>query len=196
MPSRAAFLKESRFSRAQGEKNGVVKTTLQLSGDPQQQFVLGDQIIVEGAVKFDVLEGQPVTVQKSPEGTHLIDYVVDDLLSGYVHEASSEAYPVGKTGVSADGDAAFPTEADGAVHDGRVGGMKPAGDIGGGDEAHHPLIAADGVGAEGFSHIAVEIDECRHGVSNNAKNDASSRMDMPSVLALSNFDPGASPATT
>lgn len=98
--------------------------------------------------------------------------------------------------MGADPDPVFFAEAHGPVHYGGVRGVEAAGDIGGGEVGNDPGIAADGIGAVGFSHVAVQIDEWFHGVSINLKKAPSSSTEMPRAFALASLAPGDVPATT
>ena len=51
------------------------------------------------------------------------------------------------------------SETDRLPHHCGVAGVKAARDVGGCDAAHHVRVSAHSIGAEGFAHVAIQVDE-------------------------------------
>jgi hypothetical protein len=94
--------------------------------------------------------------------THLVENVGLDLGGVGRDLAAPEAPQVEVARVRPDRDPRAHRPGDGAIDDGRVPGVEPAGHVGRGDVDEHGLVRAHGVGPEGLPEVGVEIDALAH----------------------------------
>ena len=92
------------------------------------------------------------------QGAHLVEDVGVGLVGRKRHVAAAESLQVGVARVGAQGDAGLLGPVHGAAHHDRVAGVHAAGDVDARHQGDDVGVASDGVGAEAFAQIGIQID--------------------------------------
>ena len=128
-----------------------------------ERFILGGHV-VHRAVGLDVAKRHARSGAERAERADLILDIRLDLGGRRGDIAPAEAHEVRVARMCADVHAVFLAGGDGLLHDERIAGVIAAGDVGGGDVRDDGAVHPDGVCAEAFAQVAVEVDGWHGGV--------------------------------
>lgn len=93
-------------------------------------FVIAAHHAVEHAVRLDVVELHPFSLQEPPQRSHLVDGDRRQFLGGELHLAAPESLQIGQPGVRADFNVMRFAVPDRLHHDQRITAVEATGDVG------------------------------------------------------------------
>ena len=108
--------------------------------DRHRQGVVGLSLVVQRAMRFDVVEDGSLSPSNRIERAQLVEEQVADFRRGQQNNPPAEPLAVIETGVRAYGDTMMDGGRDGGPHRVRVAGMQTAGDIRRGDHPEQRLL--------------------------------------------------------
>src|SRR6266545_357750 len=132
--------------------------------DGGRLFGVGDDRVVERAVRLDVAHPVSSDPGKSIEGCNLVYDLVSQLNRVGVDAAPSEADQIAVPDLRPDRHAAPHRFGADPSHDRRVAGVESAGDVGTRDDAENGLVVTEGPDPESLAKVAVQV-EYRHQTS-------------------------------
>ena len=114
---------------------------------------------VQSTVRLDVLQLHTLGAGNFPQGTELVEHVVDQFLGRGIDVPATEADQVAEPRVCPHCDAQGLGPLDGTAHGAGVTGMEAGGDVGRADVAHQLVVdaIANGPRAKALTHVRVEI---------------------------------------
>ena len=118
---------------------------------------IGRRLVVERAVRLDVLELDAVGAAEPVQRADLVKHALLDLGWRHADGAPAEALQVRVAGLGADAHPELLAQRDGGIHHSEVAGVKAAGEVGAGDVSDHGRVVAQRPAPVAFAQIAVQV---------------------------------------
>ena len=148
---------KQHFASAERQKGETVVHFADALDDGARQLFILCRHVVERAVWLDVVHLHARGTAESFQRAELILNVGFRFGGGDVHAAAAKAHQIGETGVRADMHAGLAAARDGFRHHERIARVVAAGDVGGGNQRDDGFIHADGICAEAFAEVTVQV---------------------------------------
>ena len=146
--------------------------------------VVGDNGVVQRAMRFDVTDRRPGGVSQRLQRADLVDDIGGEILGADIDVASAEAGQVAIAHLGADPN---PPLRGGSAHfqqPGGVAGMESAGDVRAGDQVEHRLVVTQAPDTEALAQIGIEVHRAIRAVASLHRRHAR----QPRLVAVSTRD--------
>ena len=149
--------------RGSGSANQAHWETVGLDGpdQPVRQYGIRFSLVVEGAMRFDVLDFAALGAGNGFERSNLIENEVDDLLLRQPYRTPAEPLEVRVTRMRPNADSMTDRKLHRSAHDFGIAGMTATRDIRRADERHERGVIPHLVRSERLADISIEV-ECTH----------------------------------
>ena len=127
------------------------------SRDGRREDLVSRGHVVQRAVRLDVLQSHAFGRRHTGDRRDLIEHEIFGFLRAHLHVAATEAGEIRKARMRADRDARCLRQPNRVSQHGRIAAMEAGGDIGGRDDLHQSAVVSDGIGAERFADVRVQV---------------------------------------